>query len=51
MINIPKQLQNSEFKFVLLGEWNKWINSKTKEVKTVSIEEYRKYKENSEWRT
>lgn len=29
--SIPKQLQNHEFRFVLLGKWNYWLNSKTRE--------------------
>jgi len=40
MINIPKQLQKEEFRFVLLGKWNQWKNSKTNEVKMFTKEEY-----------
>lgn len=39
-MEIPKQLQNPDFRFVLLGTWNRWLNAKTKEFKTFTPEEY-----------
>lgn len=36
---IPKQLQNPEFRFVLLGKWNMW-KSKAKGIKYFGGQEY-----------
>lgn len=57
MVDIPKQLQNSKFGFVVLGKWNNWgryenVQGKsklveTKEVKAVDYDEYHK---NKEWK-
>jgi hypothetical protein len=48
-MEIPKNLHNPEIRFVLLGQWNKWKNSKTKEVVEVSPDKYLEYKSNKEW--
>ena len=48
-MNIPKQLQNPELRFVLLGKWDYWKNNKTKEVKRVNHEQYLEFKENKDW--
>ena len=37
---VPKQLQNPDFRFVLLGKWDLWQNVKTKEKRTFAPEEY-----------
>jgi len=37
---IPKQLQNPDFRFVLLGKWNTWRNAQTKEVRIFEPNEY-----------
>jgi len=49
-MSIPIQLQNPEFRFVLLGKWNKWKNTKTKEIIEVSPERYKEFKDNPEWK-
>jgi len=38
---IPEQLQNPDFRFVLLGKWNEWTNVHTKEKKIFTPEEYK----------
>lgn len=48
-MNIPKQLQNPDLRFVLLGKWNYWKNNKTREVKQVNHEQYLEFKENKDW--
>ena len=50
MASIPKQLQNKEFRFVLLGKWNKWKNPKTKEVTEFAPDFYKKLMEEKDWK-
>lgn len=40
MTEIPKQLQNISYRFVLLGGWDKWKNAETKEIKNFKSEDY-----------
>ena len=49
-MEIPQQLQNEEFRFVLLGKWNIWKNTKTKEENIVAPEDFEKYNSNKEWK-
>lgn len=46
---IPKQLQKSQFNFVLLGEWNKIRNKKTKKIKLIQKGEWSLYEKTREW--
>ena len=47
---IPKQLQKSEFRFVLLGKWDKWKNTKTKEITNFTPEKYKDLIKEKEWK-
>ena len=47
--NIPKQLQHSDFRFVLLGKWNVIRNKKTKVLDFITPENYKQIKESKEW--
>ena len=54
---IPKQLQNENFRFVLLGKWDEWgryetINGKSKlvEKKKIKKEDYDKYDKHPDWK-
>lgn len=49
-MEIPKQLQNSELRFVLLGVWNRWEQVKTKVSDYVEPQNYLKFKEDKEWK-
>jgi len=46
---IPKQLQNPEFRFVLLGEWDSWKNKTTNEVTKMPPEVYEEMKKETNW--
>jgi len=46
---IPKQLQNPEFKFVLLGEWNKWKNKEDDIETTFPPEVYNELNKEKKW--
>lgn len=50
MTEIPKQLQKPDFRFVLLGVWDKWKNTKTGEETSFLPEMYEKLKQNKEWK-
>lgn len=47
-MQIPKQLQNPDFRFVLLGKPNIWKHKKTGLQKSISPEEYRTF-DSKEW--
>jgi len=46
---IPKQLKKSEFRFVLLGKWDKWKNRETEEVVEMTKDFYEEMKKTPEW--
>lgn len=48
-MEIPEQLRKPEFRFVLLGKWNEWINQETKEIRKVKPKDYEKYKNDTTW--
>ncbi len=48
-MEIPKQLQDPEFRFVLLGKWNQWKNTKTGEVTAFLPEFYDGLKKEKDW--
>jgi len=48
-MEIPKQLQETSFRFVLLGEWNKWKNKETAEETTFPTEIYDELKKEKIW--
>jgi len=48
-MEIPKQLQNPDFRFVLLGKADEWKNTKTKEVTTFPFETYDELKQEKDW--
>lgn len=41
-MEIPKQLQNPDFRFVFCGRWDRWFNLQTKEKNTFTPEDYSK---------
>ena len=47
---IPKQLQNPAFRFVLLGQWNKWKNLKTGNIEQKNPIDYKKLNEDKNWK-
>jgi hypothetical protein len=49
-MEIPKQLQNPDFRFVLLGAWDFWKNSKTGEEASFPPEMYEQLSKEKEWK-
>ena len=47
---IPKQLKDGDFRFVLLGKWDVWKNIKTKQQIEINPSDYKKYKDDDNWK-
>jgi len=48
-MKLPKQLQNPEFRFVLLGKWDCWKHKETGEITEMPSEVYKELKKLNQW--